>query len=328
MIKRICKGSAGVKVGYDPELDHDEFPVVIMPRSCNCWFCSKCARKKGRKLREKVKTVVKQFDGMLMLTFTLDQTHFKENIGSAGESYDYIRQKRCIAEFMRALKRKGAIKQNARWLYVLEMHKSGWPHFHMLVEADFIPHAMMYSIWNKLGPLGRMGSVNFSKKKFENREHAANYITKYVIKDPENGIPPWVLIRANVRRYQHSRGMIGFTRKPRYDDPDRKKREKKKAGTVAERRLKCGADSTLIAQHFAPDGRLESKFRYSIPFPLSQVKEFFGIDPEEKGNVRLTRESAAEFIVFYDLAGRGTRRPPLTCNSDNLSGNHDRKPPP
>ena len=69
---------------------------------------------------------------------------------------------------------------NFRYLYVLEAHKDGYPHVHMLVHevSAQIPKRALGAQW----PYG------FSSFKLVDDPRAASYITKYLVKDMRSKI--------------------------------------------------------------------------------------------------------------------------------------------
>lgn len=208
----------GVSEAVNPAEPVKRFELVAC--KCKCRFCPDCAKRLGLVLRERLKSVLATFQSVQMWTLTIDPTLF----GDEEEAYRYVRNKRAISELVRALKKAGHLKTE-RYFVVAEFHKSGWVHFHLLVEASFIPFELVCEIWNRNRPAdlappdGKrpgFGSVRFSvgkgsrKGEFVNFHHAANYVVKYLTKSPSDGWPDWVLkFDGQVHRFQTSRGFWG-----------------------------------------------------------------------------------------------------------------------
>lgn len=190
----------------------------IARHRCRCWFCPDCCRSMGRRLRERLLPVLSTFRGLLLVTLTVDPTLFP----SPQAAYEYMRERRCIARTMQDLWRAGCL-HSRRYFYVVEWQKNTeQAHFHILLDASFVPWAKLLASWSKhrpetAGPVagGRpgFGTALISVPRFGGgADHAASYVTKYLTKTPENGFPSWVLDlgqETRVRRYSASRGFWG-----------------------------------------------------------------------------------------------------------------------
>jgi len=173
----------------------------------------------GYALRRRVRAALEQWSALQMWTLTIDPMLFD----GPAEAWEYLRSNRCISRWVRELRRKGCL-ETGRYFCVVEFHKSGWPHFHILVESDYVPFDAARAAWDRFRPkwapkqerTGKgerpaFGGVRFSKGKreFATFAHAVNYATKYVIKTPDHGWPDWVKqSRGNVVRYSASRGLL------------------------------------------------------------------------------------------------------------------------
>jgi hypothetical protein len=119
---------------------------------------------------------------------------------------------------VRSLVKTGHLS-SGRYFVVLEFQASGMPHWHLLLESSFVPIERIRHVWDlnrpkTVGPAspGRpgFGFVWVSKANFESMEHAANYVTKYCLKQPEKGYPDWVLdFVGRVPKYATSRKFWG-----------------------------------------------------------------------------------------------------------------------
>lgn len=148
-----------------------------------------------------------------MLTFTIDPELFT----SPQEAFQYVTSHRCISVTMQRLFRWGSL-HSRRYVYVVEWQKeTEQAHWHVLVDASFIPFEKLCEAWNRNWPeweqrvaIGRpgFGSVRFTVSKFKSPGKAAGYVTAYLTKHPEHGYPAWVLERktGEVHRFSTSRG--------------------------------------------------------------------------------------------------------------------------
>jgi len=191
----------------------------IRPVRCKSWFCPECAKLMGYMVRRKMTEALASWKGLLMITLTIDPSLFD----SAQAAYEWVRGKHGLGVFVRTLKRHGFT--TGRYAWFLEFQKNGWPHWHVLIEADYIPHHEIESAWGRLRPPGiemmadrpPFGFVSVQGSKFKSASHAANYATKYLIKEPRYGWPAWVMdFEGRLSRYGVSRGFwagIGSPRK-------------------------------------------------------------------------------------------------------------------
>jgi len=194
--------------------DESEHVGKLEVRSCGCKsrFCSTCCLFLGIQTKNKLKVRLKEFNRIMMLTFTIDQQLF----ATPSEAQAFVQKNRCIGVTMQKLRRRHVLN-SCDWFCVIEWQANGWPHWHVLVDSDYIAFDTLANAWNvnwkeaeeriKLGRPG-FGSVRFTKSDFKNADHAANYAAKYLTKHPDNGYPDWVLDSStrHVHRYSTSRG--------------------------------------------------------------------------------------------------------------------------
>lgn len=220
---------------------------------CDCWYCEDCCERKGYNLRKELIEALDSFQNLLMITLTVDPELF----GSYEEAYFYLRENRCISVLMQGLDRLGHLNSR-KYFYVLEFQESGNPHYHLLVDANRIPHEDLLAEWSKNRQPEKptpepnrppFGLVWITKRHFEGGAlHAARYATKYLVKVPEYGWPEWVLklgAEKRVPRYGVSRK---FWNRPR---PEYKstKRPKPRSNSVSYclRLEQCGSTTNLFA---------------------------------------------------------------------------------
>lgn len=192
----------------------DSTQYEIRGCGCGCCWCPRCQLRMGLKLRERLREVLATFTRVQMWTLTIDPQQFN----GPREMLDWVRDNRCIARFVRGLKAAGHL-HSSRYFCVIEFQPSGNPHWHLLVDASFVPFELAAEIWNRFRPCRPglsagercgFGAVWFSKRDTKNPHKAANYACKYVLKGPEGGLPSWLLdARCKVPRYSVSKGFWG-----------------------------------------------------------------------------------------------------------------------
>ncbi len=192
--------------------------------------------------------ILAQFKLPYMMTLTVDPKRFD----SEHAALDYVTEHHFIA---RLLARYLHVKS---WVWVLEFHKSGWPHWHVVIDLSgrgpIKPHDLrkFWSIWrDKWG----IGGLDISKPgKFSSPDHAMMYITKYLTKTPEVPYPGWFLKGVRRRMFAASRS-VGALINPRAMSPDdeigtkqKKKKRRKKARTVIDLISECKAKSIVLQE--------------------------------------------------------------------------------
>lgn len=171
---------------------------------CRSWFCSTCSYRKGLEVQTEWQAAIATWDAAVMVTLTLDPKLF------AGPSEAYGEARKNIGRLIRDLRRRG-VKCSGRWVGVLECHESGWPHFHLIVEAQFIPHGLLQELWCSYGMIGRRGVVDIrARRRGQTRAGMVQYVTKYLMKCPKGGWPDWVMNNSvRVFRVLRCRGSLG-----------------------------------------------------------------------------------------------------------------------
>lgn len=243
---------------------------------CRSRFCSHCALVEGLGTAERVKKVIATFKHTLLLTFTVDPKLF----ASQKDAYAYVQMKRCIGEWIRSMDKAGHL-HSRRYFCVVEWQmgkgeKEGtlMAHYHVLVDASFIPWQDGLDRWSKFrpeeaGPVDcqrpPFGTFDIKKKDFKNSDHAAGYACKYLLKQPEKGFPDWVLdSHGEIKRYWTSKGFYGEDAAPidltdegdlvnaiqcaeTETEPDEAESDVKKLETtIRERVARCGHGIALL----------------------------------------------------------------------------------
>lgn len=153
------------------------------------WFTCEGARLKARRLQAKG---IPDLRNWRFITLTVDDRE-----SSPLEVYQ--RGKDRLRRFTE--KWRDALGREVRWLWKLEMHEDGFPHWHMLVDyTQKIPPEFFGEVASWWG----LGRVNIGRV----RKKEMHYVFKYVCKGGQS-IPDWVLdFPGRIRCVQASRGFF------------------------------------------------------------------------------------------------------------------------
>jgi hypothetical protein len=161
---------------------------------CKRWACPDCGPKRARLLKNAIITKATEKGLNRFITLTLNP-----KACSAEESAPYIRE--CWRKFRTYLKREYGV--TVSFISVVELHKSGYAHLHILVNR-YISHNWLKSNWESVGG-GQMVWI-----KYVDCHRIAGYLAKYLTKE---------LILAqfkpNQRRYSTSRDIVLFVKQPK-----------------------------------------------------------------------------------------------------------------
>lgn len=132
------------------------------------WGCDDCQPRRKRRL------VALAAGGQpnMMLTVTTRSIEGGDAIAEAK------RQSIALAELKRRIKRKFKVEV-VEWLVVREMHKSGWPHMHVLCRLRYIPQRWLSAQWLSITKSSRV-----FVQRLKSAKHAAYYVSKYIGKAP------------------------------------------------------------------------------------------------------------------------------------------------
>ena len=230
---------------------------------CRSRFCKQCCVGLGLSLRERLIPVLETFTGLMMWTFTIDPSLF----ASPGAAYEYARENRCVSRAMRELRRRGFLHSRRYVVFVEWQGKTEMAHWHVLCDASFVPFDAVCEIWNRFRPSSAgpvegkcpgFGSIRFSAPKFESPKHAAFYGCKYLIQEPQNGYPKWVLESCDIHRFSTSRGFW-----PAGDEPEAEPAEPSAGDIVDVRDGRCVED--VVHDEVAePEGPGDAEARTTI----------------------------------------------------------------
>lgn len=228
---------------------------VISPCKCASWYCPDCQEAKGWKLKRRLKEALNLFErGVYGITLTIDGSLY----ATPYEAWKDVMRRRLIARLVQKLHQKGHLASRA-FFWVVEFQKgTKQPHWHVLVDAKRIPFGLLVELWSACRPRSApklperitaknykdhppaFGSVRYSFKTGR-ASSAANYACKYLIKQPVEGFPGWVLDHeGRVPRYGRSRGF--FPVPECNSDGERVKESKGKTGFRAVHGPDCFCD--------------------------------------------------------------------------------------
>jgi hypothetical protein len=255
---------------------------------------------------------------------------------SPEEAYDFCRK--FFGKFVEELRRRdgkghcsvgggGVRLHSGSYVCFFEPHKSGWPHWHLLLDATFVDIEVLRHVWNSFGKRhGKEGTghVFFTDQKAEwTQAMAINYITKYLTKRPEGGWPDWVLeSRKRLRRLWASQDVnLGRKKRPaklpRPPHEDTcfcrecrgevvKKCREPSGQCHAERISRCGSKTALfvVGEREGPGGEIIERRRYigTANDSVDTIAAIFGIWSEDQASVALGQVPLADVRRVCDEA--------------------------
>lgn len=159
-------------MGYCTErslVKHQSHAITVSTLRCRSWGCAYCAPERVKAL----KAIANQGQPKIFLTLTIRKSRFPTPDAQARElarGWRMLRQWLC-----RKLSRK-----SIPFMAVIEKHKSGWPHLHLLLSTNYIHHDLIRKWW-----VARFDSPMVFISRLHNPKRAAKYVTKYLSKAPE-----------------------------------------------------------------------------------------------------------------------------------------------
>jgi hypothetical protein len=252
-----------------------------------------------------------------------------ESVPSQRQALDYCRKRRVVGEFVKALFKAGCLRSSRYFAVVEVQDETLMVHWHLLVEADFVPMELSRLLWDRnrpkwVGPKPAdrpgFGTVRYTtSKKIFSPGHAINYATKYIIKPPPGGWPEWILDLGRFHRYSvshrfwlhgdawepdQSPGTDGFdweTGKA----PDRRsvvtERKPQVQRTIRERLASCKSKCVLVQvrDHCNIAGetvRRQQRMVAMFDFPVKGIAHELGADDWEEDIFYLTDDQVADVM--------------------------------
>ena len=207
---------------------------------CKSYGCGRCGPRKRRRLGHRLAELAREHKLYRMATLTLDP----KLIPAGEDSITYVRGvvwRKMRVYLARRLRRRVA------YIAVLELHKSGIAHLHVLLDA-FIPWQWLKTSWSALGG-GRICRLQYVGVR-----NVAAYLSKYL--SEEQKLP------AGVRRVTTSRGLMLWPeahRKVRPDDVNWTLVRapincfRQRAANPREERFETEADGAIVLVWFVSD---------------------------------------------------------------------------
>lgn len=170
--------------------------------SCKAYICPYCGPRKARKLQNAIFEYIKGWKYVRFATFTIRSGSFPCRALALKLFPEFWRR------FITELRRCPSLYESQRkvqFIKVLEFHKSGYPHFHVLF-SEFLPRQVIVNIWRSV--LRRFTDDprtpgNVDLRMIYNREKAAGYISKYLMKSVAH-------LPVNARRWSKSNSVVLF----------------------------------------------------------------------------------------------------------------------
>ncbi len=295
--------------------------------ACRSWFCDRCSIRMGLSVRTALEIFMRA-NGWIpfMVTLTCNPAWFQ----SPADAYFFCRK--FTGKLVQELRRRngqgrccfggGGVRLRSSHYFVgFELHKSGWPHWHIVLDGTFCDIEVLRKLWDSFGRRSGkpgIGHVFFTEKKTDwTIEMAIAYVTKYLTDRPENGWPEWIMqSQKRIRRFSSSQGLdllAGIVKKRPRPDASRaqhdetcfcrtcrgeeKPRCRESTGMChADRIRRCGSTTVVfvVGEHERPDGEIVEQRRYVATFAdsLATTAAIFGIFAEDAtvvdlGNVGL-----------------------------------------
>jgi hypothetical protein len=110
---------------------NNEVQIIGNKCSCGSVWCLDCYVRKGGSKRFANRLGKMDWRAVRQAVLTVDLKKFN---GCGQTAYEFLRDKKAIAQFIHDLKRTGQI-QIKNWVWVLEWHTDGAPHWHLFIET-------------------------------------------------------------------------------------------------------------------------------------------------------------------------------------------------
>jgi len=183
-IKNYCKSQAVI---YD-NTNQRGGTIHHKPNNCNSWDCPECRKKKAYTLRSRIQAgIVRQNWRLLTLTLDPKVISLPDSLTQLSRLWDI---------FSKAAKRRFP---NLQYIKVVEFHKSGYPHLHIILN-QYIPKALVRHLWSSRGG-GEIVDIRAIKGK-----QIANYVSNYLShKNKKHHEHDHQFYNNNLRRFSFSR---------------------------------------------------------------------------------------------------------------------------
>jgi hypothetical protein len=190
--ERCCPRYRGLAV-------FDRLSEALIFIGCNRYSCTVCGKRLQRRLRKYLERVLSDVKALRMWTFTMT------NRFAADPQEHYRRFREAWKLFTTNLRRCTALKaeqRRVRFIAVVEAHKSGFWHMHVLVD-QYMPYAVLALLWEDAAQtvLGTSEHVASCWVTWLPTRAAVRYIVKYVTKAS-------AVLQRKQKRWTKSRGWL------------------------------------------------------------------------------------------------------------------------
>jgi hypothetical protein len=158
--------------------------LLATPLRCKQWQCPTCAPINRRLLLKRLEP----FKATTFLTLTCNPTLHTS-------SHAAFRTMSVSLNYLIKRLRRAFPAQPITYFLIWERTKAGWPHAHMLLNAPYIPQAMLSRMWTQL-----TGAPIVDIRAVRSQKDAQSYLTKYLTKSLS--VPP------HQKRYRSSRALL------------------------------------------------------------------------------------------------------------------------
>jgi len=152
--------SAQTYSAYDPDTLYEH----VLALNCKRWSCRHCAQKRIRQLAIRTQAAAPN----AMLTLTVDPSLYQ----TPREAFDATR--RLIPTLFAQLR---SLYGDIQYLRATELTAKGWPHYHFLLRAPFLPHRVVRDTWERL-----TGAKIVDLRRVDRSFRAYTYLLKYLSK--------------------------------------------------------------------------------------------------------------------------------------------------
>lgn len=169
ILKQYCP-SVKTLIGYNAEKAHG----FLVPIRCKRWTCAYCRRINLRILLDRIKR------GRPQKFITLTAKHEEGETPEAS----YVKHRKAVRRLAERIRRTYG---KFEYCCITELHKSGFPHWHIVCRCPFVPQQWLSRQWENL-----TGSKIVDIRRIADPRHAATYVAKYVTKTAGKDRPPWL----------------------------------------------------------------------------------------------------------------------------------------
>lgn len=200
---KSCPNSPGAYSG----IKLDGKTIVAGRMSCNSWNCPYCHDKLKKKLFKRIfngalsdQSLITNRFSLKFLTLTCGGREIRENFSPLEVYEQMVKAWDRLVKFLRG--RYGFF----HYFRVCELHKDGYPHFHVLLAGkNVIPKELLSDIewsWQEVSEMGFVKiNTGLKKQGFNDVKHAINYMLKYISKNIQK-------VGKNKRIFTASRGAL------------------------------------------------------------------------------------------------------------------------